>query len=392
MDILIAGKRVESIRNLQQELASLGHSAVMTGPGSEVLDQLKDSPGVQLVILECNADLSPCMELSRRIKSSDWKRYVYVILILDGRPGEDGPRLIDNGIDDCLIRPYGRRELNGRLLTGMRIIRLNEKLRDAREVSQIDLRSGREAQESMLPVHFPDIPQLEIAARFIPSAYVSGDLYDIFRLDESNLGLYSVDVSGHGVAAALFSVGLSQRFTIQLQPGALLKVPIDHPPYYRINPPDVVLDTLDQDDMLGKYGRFFTMVYAVVNLDSGMVSFCRAGHNLPLVIHSDGTAAYIDGGGPPLGLGIATDARDRQEVELRPGDAFILFSDGINETFSRSGKNGYGLNRVKCILSENHEKSLEDSFDALLADAKAYQGRAEFADDISIIGFRWRQD
>lgn len=391
MDALIASKRFETIRQLQQDLNALGYGVVVAGTGDEVLDRMKDNPGIQLVIMESEADLSASLDLCRLIKSSDWKRYVHVILILEVRPEDDAVSMAENGLDDCLIRPFGRRELKGRLLTGLRIIRLNEKLRDARETRQIDLRSGREAQERMLPVHFPDIPQLEIAARFIPSAYVSGDLYDIFRLDESTLGLYSIDVSGHGVAAALFSVGLSQRLNSHLQPGALLKVPIDQAPFYRINPPEAVLETLDEDDMLGKYGRFFTMVYALVHLDAGKVSFCRAGHNLPLVIHGDGSAEYIKGGGPPLGLGIVTESRVSQEVELNPGEAFILFSDGINETFSRSGKNGYGLSRVKEILRSHHGRPLEESFDDLIADAKKYQGRPEFADDISIIGFRWKE-
>lgn len=391
MDTLIAGKRFETIRQLQQELTALGYGTKVAGAVAEVLDRLKDNPGIQLVIMEGEADLSGSLELCRLIKTSDWGRYVYVILILDVRPDDEALSISENGVDDCLVRPFGRRELRGRVLTGLRIIRLNEKLLDAKEIRQIDLRSGREAQERMLPVHFPDIPQLEIAARFIPSAYVSGDLYDIFRLDESTLGLYSLDVSGHGVAAALFSVGLSQRLTSHLQPGSLLKLPSDEPPFYRINAPEAVLETLDEDDMLGKYGRFFTMVYALVHLDSGKISFCRAGHNLPLVIHADGSAEYIRGGGPPLGLGVVIESRVSQEVVLNPGDAFILFSDGINETFSHSGKNGYGLNRVKEILRSHNDRPLEESFDSLLVDAKEYQGRPEFSDDISIIGFRWKE-
>ena len=104
------------------------------------------------------------------------------------------------------------------------------------------------------------------------------------------------------------------------------------------------------------------------------------------------SAEYIRGGGPPLGLGIVIEPRSSQSVVLDPGDAFILFSDGINETFSRTGKNGYGLNRVKEILRSHHDRPLEDSFDDLISDAKKYQGRPEFADDISIIGFRWKED
>jgi len=232
---------------------------------------------------------------------------------------------------------------------------------------------------------------MEIAARFIPSAFVSGDIYNIFRLDERHIGLYSIDVSGHGVAAALFSVGLSQKLNSNLQPSSLLKEPISIPPFYRINTPERVISILDEDDMLGKHGRYFTMVYAVVNLEEKALVYCRAGHNRPLLIRADGTSQYLDGGGPPVGLGLGSEDKELQHLSLNEGDSFILFSDGINEAFSRKGKNGYGLKRVEELLTQRRNQSLSESFDNLIDDVKAFHGREEFNDDISIIGFRWRE-
>ncbi len=391
MEILIAGSDHDELRDLERDLAETGHSTISADSSAAVWQNLIEKPRIALVILGSDIDSSGGRELCRRIKGKNWGRFLYVIGITTGQASSEEAVDVEGGaMDDCLCRPFTRREFRSRVQTGIKIIRLSEKLRDVMENRRSDLLSGREAQASLIPMHFPDIPNMEIAARFIPSAYVSGDLYDIFRLDEGHVGLFSVDVSGHGIAAALFSVELRQRLSSRLQPGGVLKVPTDAAPFYRINPPERVMEILDRDDTLATCNRYFTMVYAIVDLPKGQVAFSRAGHNPPLLIRSDGSAQYQEAGGAPIGLGIPTPARERHSVDLRMGDSFILFSDGINETFSRSGKNGYGLSRVRDILTRHRHKNLGDSFDALMADVREHRGSEDFSDDISIIGFRWK--
>ncbi len=392
MEILIAGKDRAALGGLERDLEGAGHSTLRADSPDAVWQNLTEKPRISMLILGSDIDVSGGKELCRRIKGQDWGRCLYVIGISSSqaRNGAEEGEMENGAADDFLSTPFTRHELRRRIQTGMKIIRLSEKLRAIMENRRSELHSGREAQASLIPLRFPDIPNMEIAARFIPSAYVSGDLYDIFRLDEMHVGLFSVDVSGHGIAAALFSVELRQRLSNRPQPGGVLKVPTDAAPFYRINPPERVMDILDQDDTLAACNRYFTMVYAIVDLPTGQVAFSRAGHNPPLLIRSDGAARYQRAGEAPIGLGIAVPARKRHVVDLRMGDSFILFSDGINETFSRSGKKGYGLSRVREILRRHRHKKLGESFDALMADVKKHRGGADFNDDISIIGFRWR--
>jgi sigma-B regulation protein RsbU (phosphoserine phosphatase) len=393
MDILIAAADTQVVRSLQDTLSQAGHRVWVSEQSGEALDHLKTHASIQLLLVTCDpSDPAGSIEICRRIKSEDLGRYVHVLMIRGGGAEGEAVEGVESGVDDCLMRPFGSRELESRIQTGGKIIQLNEKLRRAAELKQLHLKSGREVQRSMIPAHFPEIPSLEIDARFIASAYVSGDLYDIFRLDETHLGAYSIDVSGHGVGAALFSVKLGRRLSNRLRPGGMLKVPVADPPYYRINPPHTVLDLLDLEDMLGKYGRFFTMVYAVVHLDTKQVSFCRAGHNPPLIIHRDGSSTYMYGGGPPLGMGITAAPKESQSITLCPGDSFIMFSDGFNETFASDAAEKYGLEQVRRTLGRTQHLSLGESFEELIADVKTFHGRTDFADDISIIGFRWIED
>jgi sigma-B regulation protein RsbU (phosphoserine phosphatase) len=150
-----------------------------------------------------------------------------------------------------------------------------------------------------------------------------------------------------------------------------------------------VANLLDKDDMLGKYGRFFTMVYAVANIKTGHVSFYRAGHNLPLVIHDRHRSEFIQGGGAPIGMGIDFERNEGQELRLSPGDRFILFSDGLNDAYSKKTKSRYGLDRLRQVLTYHYPNSLEESFESLISDVKAFMGEDNVSDDISIIGFQW---
>lgn len=249
--------------------------------------------------------------------------------------------------------------------------------------------SGRKAHKNLYPVGFPDIDEMEIAATFIPSAFGSGDIYNIFKLDERNIGLYNIDVSGHGFAASLFSVSLKQRLDHNPRSWGLVNANQTKKPDYFVNSPQEVARLLDKEDMLGKYGRFFTMVYAVVNIDIGLVSFYRAGHNLPLVVHDRNQSEFIQGGGAPIGLGIGFDRKEGQEIRLSAGDQFILFSDGINDAYSTKVKSRYGLDRLRRVLTVHYDLPLEESFSYLIADVKSFVGEDRFSDDISIIGFKW---
>ncbi|MEJ2053992.1 MAG: SpoIIE family protein phosphatase [Calditrichaceae bacterium] len=154
-----------------------------------------------------------------------------------------------------------------------------EALELALERIEKNLKAAREAQMSLLPKDVIGIPNVEFRARFYPSQYVSGDIYNVFRLDEGNFGVYHIDVSGHGVPAALFSVSLSQMLNTNVSKRNILKVPIPDPPYYKINSPDKVIAMLDEDRSFEKHGLYFTMIYMIVDIRNKKIQFTRAGHN-----------------------------------------------------------------------------------------------------------------
>jgi sigma-B regulation protein RsbU (phosphoserine phosphatase) len=374
-----------------------GFELTFVSDGNEAWRIIGKEKEIRIVIADLYIPGIDGIELCKKIRNTKFSYYIYIILMSSKNYKMEIINGIKEGADDILSKPFDPNELQIRVLAGERIVRLeedliekNKKLKIANDILRGNLISGQEAQKSLLPSAFPDNSNMEFAANFIPSAYGSGDIYNIFRLDEKNIGLYNIDVSGHGVSAALFSVCLNQRLSQGPQSLGLVKGPLNEPPYYYINPPIKVATLLDEEDMLGKYGRYFTMVYAIVNVETGAVYFYRAGHNYPLLIQSEKKSHYILGGGPPIGLGLELNTGKEQHIKLDEGEQLIFFSDGINDAYSPQSSKRYGLERARHILTEHYSESLDRSFELLIHDVKEFLGQDGFSDDISILGFKWR--
>jgi len=263
-----------------------------------------------------------------------------------------------------------------------------QQIQQALDKIERDLEAAKEAQMNLLPKGLFGVEEIEFSSRFIPSQYVSGDIYNIFRLDENHLGAYHIDISGHGVPAALFSVSLSQMLNTNISSRNLLKIPASEPPYYKINSPDAVFSMLDEDNSFRQYDIFFTMVYMVINLKKRTINFSRAGHNPPVIIRKNGVVEIPMEGSVPIGWSIPR--HDVVcELNLDPGDRIYLFSDGITEAFNNEEEQ-FSQERMVSILQSNLSKSVEEGLDILLKELKEFTGTDRFEDDLSIIGLSWK--
>jgi sigma-B regulation protein RsbU (phosphoserine phosphatase) len=247
-----------------------------------------------------------------------------------------------------------------------------------------NLNAAREAQMSLLPKDLLGIPNVEFRARFYPSQYVSGDIYNVFRLDELNFGVYHIDVSGHGVASALFSVSLSQMLNTNVTKQNILKISIPDPPYYKINSPDKVIAALDEDRSFERHGLYFTMIYMIVNIKNKKVKFTRAGHNYPIVIRADKSIEIFKAGSLPIGWDLPRND-EVIEIDLKSGDRIFLYSDGIHEATNKDRKM-FTLKRLCDSLKNSSTLSLDESLDNLIAELRIFIGQDNFEDDVSILG------
>ena len=178
-------------------------------------------------------------------------------------------------------------------------------------------------QRSMLPEHLPEIPGVEFAVSYLPSETAGGDYYGFRKLGSGRIGLIIADVSGHGPAAAMVM--------------AMLRTALSA--YRRVNRPvdNIVSDlNITMLDNL-KDGTFVSAVFVGVDIKTGRFQVANAGHCHPLILRSNGKKEILElDGGPPLGV-VADTQWKTTEYSLQPGDALILYTDGLSEAMSPDG-------------------------------------------------------
>jgi len=388
--LLIVEDDPNSMSLLRKLVEQMGFEIFAARNGAEALTILHRED-IRLVVTDWMMPVMDGATLCRIIRGMKTPGYVYIIF-LTGRTNKAD--LIDGmkaGADDYLAKPCNAEELQVRINAGIRVLKLEHSLVEKNEVIRKDLEAAKELQRSFLPKSLPVLSNLEFAERFIPSTYVSGDIYSVFRLDETNFGFYHIDVMGHGVLSALFSLSVHQRLLRDLYPYGLLKAPIDAEPCCRINSPIEVARILNTEKLLERFGSYFTMVYGTLNIGSGRMELYRAGHNPPLILRADGSSSCVAEGGPPIGLGIPMDDNDAVLIQLAPGDAFVVFSDGVNECRSHGDSGAvYGFERAREVLEKSLRLGLEAGLDRLIADLDRFHGGSEFEDDVSVMALRWK--
>ncbi|MGW4020098.1 SpoIIE family protein phosphatase [Streptomyces sp. NPDC005009] len=215
-------------------------------------------------------------------------------------------------------------------------------------------------QRSMLPVLGPDIPGMDIAARYVPTGgglQVGGDWYDVIPLPRGRFALVIGDVQGHDVRAA----GLMGQLRIALRAYAA-----------EGHRPDAVLSRAShffhgltqtgQDEDPGDV-RFATCYYAEVDSATGTVESARAGHLDPVVRMADGTALIrATAGGLPLGIDPDSDYPTTRHA-LEPGETLMLCTDGLIETGGHDLRTGWG--RLRGVLEDRWD-SMDELSDALI--------------------------
>jgi sigma-B regulation protein RsbU (phosphoserine phosphatase) len=246
-----------------------------------------------------------------------------------------------------------------------------------------DLDAAAKVQAALLPVEAPEVPGYRVGWRFKPSAWLAGDILNFFRLDERHVGLYLLDVSGHGVAAALLSVTVSRFLSPARDAASLLWWREDDGEHYRLQPPAAVAARLNQrfpfDD---KTGQYFTLVYGLLDLHTHRLRYVSAGHPGVIQVPRAGAGVLKEVTGYPIG--VASEAYDEHEIELAPGDRLCVYSDGVPEAMD-AADTLFGSERLLAQLDATRGEPLEGALTSLIARIDRWRGGGHVHDDLSVL-------
>jgi sigma-B regulation protein RsbU (phosphoserine phosphatase) len=336
------------------------------------------------------------VDLCRRIRAAGFEHYVYVILCTSKGAKSDLIEGMDAGADDFLVKPISPEELRVRVRAGERVLSLqlglaeknrelagiNSRLQLAHNRIEDDLKAAAWMQQRLLPPPAQEARGIRCDWRLQPAGYIAGDIFNFFPLDEFHVAFYLLDVSGHGVPAAMLSVTLSMMLTPNAAHGSPLKRYDPATGRYDILSPADVVHELNRR-FQSKDDRYFTMVYGLFDSRSSLLHVAQAGHPGPVLIRKEGDISVLGTGGMPVGLWPDIDF-DSVEVSVKPGDRLLLYSDGITECMSLR-EEAFGEDRLIAYLEERKGRPIDKLLGGLLAEVRAWRAQADFGDDLSLL-------
>lgn len=397
--LVVAGGRAHR-RRLASRVRDWGHDVTEADSAGRALETCR-AGGADLVISDWVMPGMGGPDLCRALRALPAGNRIYFILLAPPGSGQSLAEGFAAGADDFLSGQAGAEELRARLHAGLRFVAMRAELaartREAeRALGELrrlcdshdrDLIEAQRLQQRLLPAPQQDFGRARVAMMCRAAGRVGGDLVGCLRLDRRRIALYSVDVSGRDVAAAMMTARLAGCLAADCPGG----VPAPRgrlrdsggPEDARLDPVALAaaLDRLMLDDP--GLERYFTMVYAVLDLETGAVELVQAGHPHPLHLRADGSLGRIGGGGLPVGL-VAGARYERVRLRLGPGERLILASDGVSECLSPEGRQ-FGEEAAMRLFAGLAALSGPAMLEAMARALAAHAGPAGLSDDVSAL-------
>lgn len=380
-------------------LKGWGYS-VFQAPSAEVALNILATQQVDLVLSDWLMPGMSGVDFCAALRRSNPARYIYFILLTSKSDKADVAEGLGVGADDFLSKPVDRGELRARIKAGERLLSMERELRAKNDqIAQAldrlrslydsldhDLMEARKLQLSLLRERDLDFGAGRASLMLRPSGHVGGDMVGCFQINATTIGIYSLDVSGHGVASALLTARLAgllsgasadQNIAIERRPAG----PMGRDPALvaqAMN--DLLLSEIETD-------RYATLAYAEIALDTGAMRLVQAGHPHPLIQHADGSLSTLGDGGLPVGL--FEQARyESFTATLRSGDRLLLVSDGIIECLGSKGDD-LGEEGLSRMLQRLAPRRGPDLLTALQWELGRFTGSDDFPDDVSCAVFEF---
>lgn len=261
-------------------------------------------------------------------------------------------------------------EKNRQLQKAFDELKAAQELLIEKERLERELKVAAEIQMSILPDELPLVDGFDFGGRILPARQVGGDFYDIFPLDENKLGVVIGDVADKGVPSAIFMARAHALIIAEadsfIAPGEVLR---------RVN---------KHITRLEKSTQFVTALYGVLDLNTRVFAYARAGHEPPLFLTSEGTVHRLPHK-PGMALGLWENiALDEYSVHLPKDTLLVMFTDGMTDCRNPQGE-PYGIERIKKTMSGLHGISAQKGCDQLFDSLMLYQSGAKQDDDVTLL-------
>lgn len=369
--ILIVDDELFNVDYLEQELEDLDCDTVSAQNGREALEQVvAEAPDV--ILLDIMMPEMDGFEVLAHLKANKTWRDIPVIVISALDDMGSVVKGIEMGAEDYLPKPFDPVLLKARIGACLEKKRLRDReVLYLRRINQ-ELALAGQIQASFLPDDLPDVPGWQLAATLRSARETSGDFYDLIPLPNGRLGIVVADVADKGAGAALY---MALSWTL------IRTYAVEYP-----TRPELVLSAANGRIMMdARTSMFVTVFYGILDPAAGTLTYCNAGHDPPYLLSAQsGDAVQTLRRTGPL-LGIFEDAAwEQRTVQLAPGDALVLYTDGVTDAEDGTGM-FFGQERLLEIAKANRGRSAQDVQDVLLAEVQEFVGDAPQFDDLTLM-------
>jgi sigma-B regulation protein RsbU (phosphoserine phosphatase) len=377
--ILVVDDDAISRKILARTLSSAGYDCCEADNGLEGLNLIQ-SEHPALLLLDFDMPGLDGAEVLKRLRANDDPAVAQIpAIMLTGHGGEESEVLcLKAGADDFVTKPINIAVLHARIETQLRLRFMREQLKQqndeleaGRRNRERDLAAARLTQQSLIPQKPPRLPGWQVATYYRPVIQVGGDIYGWLRMTDGRTLFWIADAAGHGASAALLTTLAKLLF---------------HHGNAEHDAPVAIMQAVN-NDFRSIFGArsFMTAMCVALDPKTGRASVVGAGHPPLLVLRHGGSRELISSCAPPLGLAERSQFV-RSIVNLGPGDAFILYTDGLY-----GGANGDKSRLTPAQFAEKLDPSAP-SAEALLTQMLKTTGPAEengsLPDDMAAIVIR----
>ena len=385
--ILVVDDNPVNRRLLESIIRKAGYQVVTAVDGKEAMTMVKQAP-VDLILLDIIMPEMDGLSVCKCLQNDRQTSTIPVIMVSSLDLSETKIQCFELGAVDYITKPFHQGEILARIRSQLSIKQLtaslvqrNTQLKERQDIIDQDLMAAAAIQQALLPASIPFPDRLHVEYIFQPCERIGGDIFNVFALDDHSVGIYIVDVCGHGVPAAMIATLVSQAM---VQSGNVVCSLTVEDRCASINDPIEVLTHLDRLFPIERFDRYFTITYMTLDLRNGSYVYGSAGHPPILLQKANGKSLFLDSGGPVIGLGEFAPPREIDSGQLTRGDKLFFYTDGIVELENPAGDT-FGLEGIQQAVTTHAKGALRDCASALSSHLKDFTQHTAINDDISVL-------
>lgn len=379
--ILAVDDQTKSLQLMGKLLKDAGFDVLITSDPEQVFTILaRVSP--DLILLDIMIPKIDGFTLCKQIKARHEFKDVPVIFLTALDQKENLVAGLKAGAVDYITKPFDADELIARIKVHLDLKKSKDliadyysQLKESNNKYEEEIKQAAFYVRSVLPPSMKGL--IEANWEFYPSISLGGDTLNYYWLDENNFVIYMIDVSGHGVVAAILSIAVTSVIRSHSLPLTDFKDPYS------------VFKALNSHFKMELHGgKYFTIWYGIYNKHFNELIFASAGHPSPLLIRNeDSNPEYIPLYATGNVLGVLPDPEfDIKKISIQKGDKIILFSDGVSEVSKTTGQVIAYEELIKVIAGTKGEP--DDRLKKIITELQSIQGKQTFSDDFSILQVR----